>query len=156
MDKIIKNSFLILKIIFIFAASLLYGCSNFGGNLIEGAKTTVFVTLELDSKSEHFDERVLMVNLYEHPNFIADVQATLVDSTTSYVDYIEGTKPFTLKLRLGESSNIKEDHKYYLSVVILDAKGERTHYGYKNGTDGFSSVLNESREVFIILKPISN
>lgn len=128
--------------------------SNKPLDLQNGISTTVFLTLKLDPNSNFFTEKTLKVSLYKYNPMIADVSATLVDKKIFKVDYKKGNEPFSVETILGKSGQFRKNHKYYITADITNNEGKRTHYGYKNGTDGFTKVLESSRDVLMILKPI--
>ena len=132
------------------------GCSNSTSPLSESStneSATLNVTIKSASTSNHFKNELLKVRLYSYDPMIADRSATLVEEITKNLN--GQFKPFIYKTQIGNNAYIDQKMNYYLTVYVVDQQGKRTYYGYKNGTDGFSKVLeNGNRDVVMILKPI--
>jgi hypothetical protein len=124
--------------------------------VVSPQKTSVVVDAEiqLDPDSNHFDYGVLIVSLYEYDQRLADVAASLVESRQAEVSYTRGSEPFSVVYTLGSGSEKKEHKRYYLVAVINNRNGVRTHYGYKNGTEGFAKISEGSSEVKMLLRQI--
>lgn len=151
-----------MKLILLFCiVVILSACSNIKNHkvvlplvTIKGDTATVVVTLKLDANSEFFEDRVLKLSLYSYSPMIADVPASLIDSKIFKVNYTRDSKPFSMIKNIGENKKLDKKLKYYISVDIVNNKGKRTHFGYKNGTNGFSKVLKSSRDILMIIKQV--
>ncbi|UZJ40228.1 hypothetical protein OO006_07535 [Prosthecochloris sp. SCSIO W1101] len=61
-----------------------------------------------------------------------------------------------MDIKHGENGKMKKEHKYYLSIDIVNREGKRTRYSYNGGADGFSKVLENSGDIFMLTKPIKS
>jgi hypothetical protein len=114
----------------------------------------VDAAIHLDPDAMHFDYGVLVVSLYEYDRRLADVAALLVDSRKIDVSYASRSDPFSMVISLGSGRKKKQHKSYYVVAEIKNRDGARTHYGYKNGTEGFAKVLEGSSDVKILLRQI--
>ena len=113
--------------------------------------TTVNVTVQGESETTHFNQEILKIKLYKYNPMIAGKSATLVEEITKKLD--DKYPSIIYKTKIGTKAYRDPQSKYYITVYVVNKEGKRTHYGYKNGTEGFSKVLeNNNRDVLMVLK----
>lgn len=139
--------------------SAMHACKHSGrdaeGVFVQTTVALVAAELQLDAESRHFDYGVLTVNLYEYDQRLADVAARLVDSRKIEVNYLANSEPFSMTIALGTGITKKEHKTYYLVANIQNSSGVRTHYGYKKGTRGPAKIVEDSRDVKVLLREIA-
>ncbi len=138
---------------------LLYGCTdpNRLESIINNSKKKskimqVNINISLAKSSDYFKNSSLVLKLYEFDPRLADVSAKLINSKTYTVSHTKEDKEFIKSILLFKDQVFKENKKYYIVVRLYDKDGKQTHHGYKDGTEGFIKILEDTKKLIVILK----
>jgi hypothetical protein len=118
--------------------------------------TTVLVTIQVPAKVDSFKDRQLEVLLYETDPRVADRAATQVDKYLQPI-YHDNGKDTTRIISIAAKAAINPQLRYYVTVFVVDAAGNRTHIGERDGKSGLSYVLTDGSPYIItmIARPVS-
>ena len=105
---------------------------------------------------KNFTDESLVVTLYKYDPRLADVSAKTVQTVNKKMAKLNKTDPFLYVAHLGVNIEKDEGAKYYVTAKVVDGKGKRIYYGYKNGKKGMGKVLENSNhsDILMILKPM--